>query len=136
MMQLLSCRWCAKSSCLPCPPALQLSFGIDGTVAVKTLQGPPVPALIHQKFKMRCDVCSSRNTSCIAVSHPSLQAAAAISSLDRLSTGFSSHPCSPDGSRLKISLKAQQLESEWAGTGGTGGSAVAKQTTTWRRVHA
>ncbi|KAI7844734.1 hypothetical protein COHA_001619 [Chlorella ohadii] len=73
----------------------ELSFGIDGTVAVKTLQGPPVPALIHQKFKM-----------------------------------------SPDGSRLKISLKAQQLESEWAGTGGTGGSAVAKQTTTWRRVHA
>ena len=43
---------------------------------------------------------------------------------------------SPDGSRLKISLKAQQLESEWPGADGTGGTAVAKQTTTWRRVHA
>lgn len=31
----------------------QLSFGIDGTMAVKTLQGPPVPALIHQKFMLR-----------------------------------------------------------------------------------
>ncbi len=67
---------------------------------------------------------------------PSLHAAATISSLDRLSAGSSSPSCSPDGSRLKISLKAQQLESEWAGTGGTGGSAVAKQTTTWRCVHA
>ncbi|PRW50911.1 basal body [Chlorella sorokiniana] len=75
--------------------ATQLSFGIDGTVGVKTLQGPPVPALIHQKFKL-----------------------------------------SPDGSRLKISLKAQQLKNEWPVSGGAGGTAVAKQTTTWRRVHA
>lgn len=34
-------------------PLAQLSFGIDGTVAIKTLEGPPVPALIHQKFKLR-----------------------------------------------------------------------------------
>ena len=107
-----------------------------------------MPALVHQKFKLRWEPCGvKRSNVCWS--------AAAIAAWARRGAATScrpacrgvfppalpSSPCfprSPDGSRLKITLKAQQLEGEWPGVGGPDGAlpAVAKQTTTWLRVRA
>ena len=47
----------------PLPP--QMAVSIDGTLSIKSLQGPPLPAIIHQKFRLRCVWCGAWYGACM-----------------------------------------------------------------------
>jgi hypothetical protein len=51
------CLWAALLPTLP----VQLAVAIDGSLNIKAVQGPPLPAMIQRKLRLRCAASGARS---------------------------------------------------------------------------